>query len=163
MSQLTASNLITSISAVSSPITAIRGANTLKIAAPKASTWAWDCAYVMLVKSHIKRKIQKVLELETLQAYSSSSHHFRLSMSWSQYIVKRWKYTDHCYTETVSSRVTLKSQSLLQYPSTLSWKHYKLTAVPLITSIRACPGPSTSWRGGNTLAIATPKLGGATS
>ena len=66
-------------------------------------------------------------------------------------------------TETVSSWVRLKSQRLLQHPTTLSWKHCKLTAVPLITSIRACPGPSTSCGGGNTLAIGTPKLGGATS
>ena len=38
----------------------------------------------------------------------------------------------------------------------------KLTAVPLITSIRAGPNSSASWtRGGDTLAIATSKLGGA--
>ena len=38
----------------------------------------------------------------------------------------------------------------------------KLTAVPLITSIRTSPSPSiTSKGGGDTLAIATLKLGGA--
>ena len=38
----------------------------------------------------------------------------------------------------------------------------KLTTVPLITSIRACPSPPIASTGGrDTLAIATLKLGGA--
>ena len=41
--QLTTPYLITAISAVLSTITAVRGANTLKIAAPKCSSSTRDC------------------------------------------------------------------------------------------------------------------------
>ena len=46
---------------------------------------------------------QRVLQYQPilceLQTYGSSSHHFHQSMSWSQYIVKRRRYTDRWYTE----------------------------------------------------------------
>ena len=102
MRQLTTSNLITSISAVSSPITAIRRADTLKIVAPKASTWAWDwnSEFMSQVKEPEAASIPKYIDLKTLQTYGSSSRHFHQSMFWSQYIVQWWKYTGHWYTET---------------------------------------------------------------
>ena len=43
----------------------------------------------------------------------------------------------------------------------LSWTTTKLTAVPFITSIRACPDPTTSCKSRNALTTGTPKLGGA--
>ena len=113
----------------------------------------------------------KDIHLQTpISAYNIPFHHCHQYSDESNHNGQRRGYTDHCCIGMLHFDRKLH-EYIVREMSTGVWlqnlvnsrKHEKLTAVSLITSIRACPVSIAFWRGGDTLAIGAFKLGGITA
>ena len=105
----------------------------------------------------------------SVSAYDIQFHHCHQCSVESYHNGRKSGYTDHCCTGML--HFDRKLQKFVREMSTAirlqklenSRNHEKLTAAPLISSVRACTVSITSWRGGDALAIGTSKLGGTTT
>ena len=102
--------------------------------------------------------------------FHNQFHHFHQCNFYSHHNVWRRWYTDHCRIEMLHfdknlyklNKASSDIASIIVFMSHELATIKILTAVSLITSIRAWPESSASWGGGDTLAIGTLKLTEAT-
>ena len=105
----------------------------------------------------------------SVSAYDIQFHHCHQCTVESYHNDRKSGYTDHCciwmlhFDRKLQKFVREMSTAIRLQKLENSRNHEKLTAAPLISSVRACTVSITSWRGGDALAIGTLKLGGTTT